>query len=192
MKRNQTRNEPVNVVLSRTVKPGKEKEYEKWAHQAIKAARRYTGHEGATVIKEGERRYHLVYRFKDHDKLNEWLASPERKNIREQIAPLTEDNEDIQKLTGLETWFRVPGQTPLKSPPRGKMWLATLIGAYPLVVLFQAFVTPHVEKWPLLLRSAVFPLALLTLMMYVIMPQVTRLLKSWLYKGVDSQNKDDE
>jgi antibiotic biosynthesis monooxygenase (ABM) superfamily enzyme len=182
--------EPVNVVLSRTVKPGHEKDYEELAHKAIKASRRYTGHEGATVIKEGDRRYHLVYRFKNHDKLNDWLNSPERQQIRDKIAPITEDNEDIQKLTGLETWFTVPGQNPLKSPPRSKMWLATLIGAYPLVVLFQAFITPHIEKWPLLLRSAAFPLLLLSLMTFVVMPQVSKLLKPWLYKGVDSQTKD--
>jgi antibiotic biosynthesis monooxygenase (ABM) superfamily enzyme len=185
-----SKNEPVSVVLSRTVKPGKEKEYEKLAHEAIRASRRYTGHEGTTVIKEGKRRYHLVYRFTSHNKLDEWLGSPERRKIREEIAPLTEDTEDIQKLTGFETWFRVPGQSPLKSPPRKKMWLATILGAYPLVILFQAFLTPKIEKWPLLLRSALFPLVLLTLMMYVVMPKLTKILKPWLYKDVDSGEKD--
>jgi antibiotic biosynthesis monooxygenase (ABM) superfamily enzyme len=184
------KNEPVSVVLSRTVKPGKEKEYERLAHEAIRASKQYTGHEGATVIKEGDRRYHLIYRFINHDKLDEWLASRERREIREEINKITEDNSDIQKTTGFETWFRVPGMSPLKSPPRNKMWLATIMGAYPLVVLFQAFLSPKVEKWPLLLRSALFPLILLTLMMYVVMPQLTKILKPWLYKNVDSEQKD--
>jgi antibiotic biosynthesis monooxygenase (ABM) superfamily enzyme len=184
------KNEPVSVVLSRTVKAGHEREYEKLAHAAIEESKKYTGHEGTTVIKEGERRYHLIYRFTNHGKLDQWLASPERKSIREQIAHITEESEDVQKLTGLETWFKVPGQSPLKSPPRNKMWLATLLGAYPLVVAFQALLAPKVENWPLLLRSAIFPLVLLTLMMYVVMPLVTKILKPWLYKNVDSQNKN--
>jgi antibiotic biosynthesis monooxygenase (ABM) superfamily enzyme len=139
------KNEPVSVVLSRTVKPGKESEYENLAHEAISASRRYTGHAGTTVIKEGQRRYHLVYRFSNHDKLDEWLASPERKHIRQQINKITEDNSDIKKLTGFETWFRVPGESPLKSPPRIKMWLATVLASYPLVVIFQAVLAPRVS-----------------------------------------------
>jgi antibiotic biosynthesis monooxygenase (ABM) superfamily enzyme len=185
-----SKSEPVNVVLSRTVKPGKEKEYEKLAHKAISVSKRYTGHQGTTVIKEGERRYHLVYRFTSQEKLDQWLKSPDRKRIREQINELTQDDEDIQKLTGMETWFRVPGMSPLKSPPRGKMWLATLLGAYPLVVLFQKFIAPKVENWPLLLRSAIFPLVLLSVMTFIVMPQLTKLLKPWLYKDVDSQTED--
>jgi antibiotic biosynthesis monooxygenase (ABM) superfamily enzyme len=184
------KNEPVSVVLSRTVKPGKENEYENLAHEAISASRRYTGHAGTTVIKEGQRRYHLVYRFSNHDKLDEWLASPERKHIRQQINKITEDNSDIKKLTGFETWFRVPGESPLKSPPRIKMWLATVLASYPLVVIFQAVLAPRVQKWPLLLRSALFPLILLSLMMYVVMPWVTKILTPWLYKNVDSQEQD--
>jgi antibiotic biosynthesis monooxygenase (ABM) superfamily enzyme len=178
--------EPVNVVFSRTAKPGKEKQYEELTHQSIVYARRYTGHEGATVIKEGERRYHLVYRFKNHKLLEQWLTSDKRRQILNEISKITEDDQDIKKLTGLETWFSVPGQSPLKSPPRGKMWLATLVGAYPLVVLFQAIIAPKVQNWPLLVRSAIFPLVLLSLMTYIVMPKVTKLFKPWLYKGVDS------
>jgi antibiotic biosynthesis monooxygenase (ABM) superfamily enzyme len=70
------------------------------------------------------------------------------------------------------------------------MWLATLLGAYPVVVLFQAFLGSKIEKWPLLVRSAIFPLILLTIMMYVVMPWVTKLLKPWLYKNVDSGQQD--
>jgi antibiotic biosynthesis monooxygenase (ABM) superfamily enzyme len=184
------KNEPVSVVLSRTVKPGKEKEYEKLAHEAIKASRKYTGHEGTTVIKEGERRYHLVYRFSNHKKLDEWLASNERRKVRKEINNITEDRSDVQKLTGFETWFKVRGQSPLKSPPRVRMWLANMLAAYPLVVFFQAAVAPKVENWPLLLRSALFPVILLTLMMYVVMPNVTKILKPWLYKDIDSHKED--
>ena len=60
------------------------------------------------------------------------------------------------------------------------MWLASFLGAYPLVVLFQWLLAPHVEDLPLLLRSAVLPLILLSLMTYVAMPVVTRLLHGWL------------
>ena len=71
----------------------------------------------------------------------------------------------------------------MKPPPRWKMWLASFLGAYPLVVIFQALVAPSLEDWPLLVRSAMFPLILLSLMTYAMMPLVTRVLHRWLYPG---------
>ncbi len=88
-----------------------------------------------------------------------------------------------QRITGLETWFasqRSPAET-MKPPPRWTMWLASFAGAYPLVVLFQWLLAPTLEDLPLLIRSAVFPLVLLSLMTYAMMSLVTRLMHGWLY-----------
>jgi hypothetical protein len=43
------------------------------------------------------------------------------------------------RLTGLETWFRLPGgDVPtMKPPPRWKMWLVSIVAVYPLVLAFQ-------------------------------------------------------
>ena len=61
------------------------------------------------------------------------------------------------------------------------MWLASFLGAYPLVVLFQWLLAPSLDDLPLLLRAAIFPLILLSLMTYLAMPLITRLLRRWLY-----------
>jgi uncharacterized protein len=63
------------------------------------------------------------------------------------------------------------------------MWLVSLIAVYPLVVLFQWALAPRMSRLPLLFRSAMFPLVLLTLMTYVVMPLVTRFLRRWLRPG---------
>jgi antibiotic biosynthesis monooxygenase (ABM) superfamily enzyme len=88
---------------------------------------------------------------------------------------------NVQRATGLETWFVLPGERAIVPPPRWKMLLVSLMGSYPLVVLFSAFVLPWLEGWPLLARAAVLPIVLLGLMTYVVMPQLTRLLGGWLY-----------
>jgi antibiotic biosynthesis monooxygenase (ABM) superfamily enzyme len=90
---------------------------------------------------------------------------------------------DIQRATGLEAWFTLPGERAIVPPPRWKQLLATLVGAYPLVVLLSAFVLPRIAGWPLLVRSAVLPVVLLTVMTYVVMPPLTRCLRGWLYQG---------
>jgi hypothetical protein len=64
--------------------------------------------------------------------------------------------------------------------PRWKMWLVSLLAIYPLVVAFQALLVPDIKAWPLLVRSAMLPLILLTLMTFVVMPVVTRVVRPWL------------
>jgi antibiotic biosynthesis monooxygenase (ABM) superfamily enzyme len=51
---------------------------------------------------------------------------------------------------------------------------------YPLVLAFQAVAVPRMTGLPLPLRALMFPLVLLTLMTFVVMPTVTRVLHRWL------------
>jgi uncharacterized protein len=50
----------------------------------------------------------------------------------------------------------------------------------------SAFILPRLTTWPLLLRSIVLPVVLLSLMTYVVMPVVTKALRGWLYPQEDS------
>jgi antibiotic biosynthesis monooxygenase (ABM) superfamily enzyme len=68
----------------------------------------------------------------------------------------------------------------MKPPPRWKMWLISLVAVYPLVLAFQAAAVPRMTGLPLPLRALMFPLVLLTLMTFVVMPAVTRVLHRWL------------
>jgi antibiotic biosynthesis monooxygenase (ABM) superfamily enzyme len=172
--------EPVTAVFSQTVKPGKEKQYDKVQHDLIRTAHRFDGHEEARVIKEGGR-YYTIHRFADSRRLDKWLGSPEREALLKRIRPLVKDEEiKLTQLTGFEAWFRAPaGQA---APPRWKMLLATMLGAFPVVVFFQGLIAPHILHWHLLLRSAVYMVALLSIMTYLIMPHVTRWLAGWLYR----------
>jgi antibiotic biosynthesis monooxygenase (ABM) superfamily enzyme len=48
-------------------------------------------------------------------------------------------------------WFAQPGARRIVPPPRWKQLLATLVGAYPLLILMSAYVPPRLATWPLLL-----------------------------------------
>jgi antibiotic biosynthesis monooxygenase (ABM) superfamily enzyme len=175
--------DPVTAVFSRRVMPGREAEFEDWAHGVIEAATRYPGHLGASVLHEpGSPYYHVVYKFTDRDRFRSWVESDERHRWLAKVEGLTEDDPELQQTTGLETWFDLPGSdgSPRRPPPRWKMWLVSLLAVYPLVVVFQWLLAPLVEDWPLPLKAAMFPLVLLTLMTYVVMPLVTRLLRRLL------------
>jgi hypothetical protein len=178
------RTDPVTAVFSRRVRPGREAEFEDWAHGVIAAATRWPGHLGASVLHEPDSPwYHLVYKFTDRDRFRAWVESEERDHWLGQVERLTEDTEhELQETTGLETWFDLPGPVaaPRRPPPRWKMWMVSLAAVYPLVVLFQWVLVPRVERLPLLVKAALFPLVLLTLMTFVVMPLVTRVLRPWL------------
>jgi antibiotic biosynthesis monooxygenase (ABM) superfamily enzyme len=92
------------------------------------------------------------------------------------------------------TWFKLPGAKVLrmKPPPRWKMWLVSIVAVYPLVLAFQALVVPTMAGLPLPLRSLMFPLVLLTLMTFVVMPVVTRVLRRWLGPRQDQEPLEGE
>ena len=123
-----------------------------------------------------------MHTFRTADELQRWSDSPERGALTGRLGRIATRSGGPQRITGLEGWFASSGSTPtIKPPPRWKMWLASFMGAYPLVVLFQWLAAPALEDVPLLLRAALLPLVLLSLMTYLVMPFVTRLLHGWLY-----------
>jgi len=175
--------DPVTVLYSRRVKPGREADFEAWARGIVAAARQFPGHLGASVLDApGSREYHILFSFADRRSLRAWLDSDERRRWLARVGELLEADRGLQQLTGLETWFKLPGANvpTMTPPPRWKMWLVSLIAVYPLVLAFQALVVPRMARLPLPLRALVFPLVLLTLMTFVVMPMVTRALRRWL------------
>ena len=175
--------DPVTVLYSRRVKPGREADFEAWARGIVAAARQFPGHLGASVLDApGSREYHILFTFADRRSLRAWLDSDERRRWLVRVGELLEADRGLQQLTGLETWFKLPGSNvpTMTPPPRWKMWLVSLVAVYPLVLAFQVLIVPRMARLPLPLRALVFPLVLLTLMTFVVMPMVTRALRRWL------------
>jgi uncharacterized protein len=182
--------EPVTVLYSRRVKPGREADFEAWAHGIVAAARQFPGHLGASVLDAPDNReYPILFSFADRRSLRAWLDSEQRRRWLARVGELLEADRGLQQLTGLETWFKLPGSNvpTMKPPPRWKMWLISLVAVYPLVLAFQALVVPRMVGLPLPLRALAFPLVLLTLMTFVVMPVVTRLLRRWLGPRQDAE-----
>lgn len=176
--------EPATAVFARRVKPGHEPEYEALAREMVKASEAFPGQLAATMLhEERSPNYTVLYSFTDPQSLQAWLVSPERRQLLSRADRLADQHLRLPPLTGLETWFKLPHQATIKPPPRWKMWLVSLLAIYPLVVAFQATIVPSVKTLPLLVRSAILPLTLLTLMTFVVMPVVTRVVQPWLSRG---------
>lgn len=173
--------DPVTVVFTWDVKPGHERAFEEWAHGTNDEAARFPGHLGATWLRaEGIRhRYYTVLTFADDDRLGEWLGSAEREDRMDRLGGLATAHRN-QSTTGLETWFSLPGEA-VPAPSRWKMVLVTFAAVYPLSLLFQAFLAPATQAWPLPVRGLAFPVIMVPLLTYVVMPGLSRLFRRYLY-----------
>jgi antibiotic biosynthesis monooxygenase (ABM) superfamily enzyme len=157
-----------------------EDEFEKWAHGINDAAARRPGHQGATWLRsEGTaNRYYTVVNFTDQEHLRAWMDSAERGEWMHRLDGIAKQHR--HHATGLETWFSLPGEED-DAPPRWKMALVTLLAVYPLSLLFQVLAAPVAQKWPLPLRAATFPLIMVPLLTYAVMPGVSRTFRAFLY-----------
>lgn len=171
---------PATVVFTWDVTPGREAEFESWAHGVNETASDFPGHRGVTWLRaEGSRhRYYTILNFADEDRLDAWMNSDARKGWVRRLNGIAKEHR--HHTTGLETWFSLPGES-VPPPARLKMVGVTLLAVYPLSLLFQGLIAPLTQHWPLVLRSALFPLVVVPMLTYVAMPGLSRLLRAWLY-----------
>jgi antibiotic biosynthesis monooxygenase (ABM) superfamily enzyme len=174
---------PVTAVASRRVKSGKEREFEEWVSGILDAAREFPGYLGSNVIRprdDDDDEFQIVFKFDHASNLKRWEESDERHQWLSRVRPLVHE-ENVRVLTGLETWFTLPSRPGEPAPPRYKMAVITWIAVFPLATAIFAVTQPLLGGLPVLLRTLVFTLVMVTTMTYVVMPRMTRLFSFWLY-----------
>jgi antibiotic biosynthesis monooxygenase (ABM) superfamily enzyme len=175
---------PVTTTVTRRVKPGHEPFYDQFLEGIIAAASQFPGHLGVEVFRPesaaaGE--YRIVYRFDTGEHLRAWLDSDERAAWVERAEPHVIGPMRTRFMTGLETWFTLPDRPNAPPPPAYKMALLTWITIFPLITLVVIALDPLLEKLDLVPRLAVTTAVTVPIMTWLVMPRITRLLRSWLY-----------
>ncbi|MBD2463849.1 antibiotic biosynthesis monooxygenase [Oscillatoria sp. FACHB-1407] len=174
----------VTVVISRRVKPGCEAEFEAFLTGVIAACSQFPGYLGSNIFRPvsgDDPEYRVIFKFDQLSHLRRWEASEERQHWFAQAEPLTEAPPQIQVLTGLETWFTLPGKPAITPPPRHKMALVTWLAVFPLITVISTLLQDWLVSLPLVLRVMVVTAIAVPTMTYGLMPQVTRLFANWLY-----------
>lgn len=177
------RTEPVTVVVRRRVKPGREPEYERWIKDITQVALAFEGHLGMNVFKPQDAgdAYILVYKFDSGEHLDRWLNSPVRADFVKR-AELLCDEFSAEHVTGLESWFTLPGARVMTPPPRWKMALVTCATVWLMgLALGPLLREPLSARLPLPLAALVTTAVMVALLTWVVMPQLTKLLRRWLF-----------
>ena len=133
---------PVTTTVTRRVKPGHEALLRAVPRGASSPRRaRFPGHLGVEVFRPqsataGE--YRTVYRFDTAEHLRAWLDSDEHAAWLERAEPHVIGPMRTSFVTGLETWFTLPGRPGAPPPPPYKMALLTWITIFPLITAIVA------------------------------------------------------
>ena len=179
-----TTNQHVTAVITHRVKAGRQEGYEEWIKGISAAAREFEGHLGVNILRPqpgSQPDYVIVLQFDACNHLTAWLTSEIRDSCSERVKPLIQDQETIQILSGLESWFQLPKQPGHKAPKRYKQAILVWVGVMIVSLGVSPLVAPFLSFLPWLLKVAVNVVITVVLLSYVIMPRLSRWFKEWLF-----------
>jgi uncharacterized protein len=166
---------PVTVTVARTIAPGREAEFLRWADEIVAAAREFPGCLGAAVLHPGADggEYQIIVRFSDGIRLRMWERSPIRNDLMERADQFVTATR-MQRTVGVEEWFNAASLAEPKRPLWKKLSI-DVAWVYPAALIFSVFLAPLLVKIPLGLR-VLTSLAVVTIVMqFIVMPIRQRL-----------------
>lgn len=177
--------ESVTVIVSRKVKAGRENDFKVWAEGIAREASSFEGYIGTRNIQPSitnPSNHVVIIKFNHYKNLRRWEDSPVRAQWITAARDFTEGDVHIQKLTGLEYWFSLPGKPLQSPPPRFKMVIVTFLALFPTINAVNFILNPLLDNLQSTVQQAVSVLVIVTFMTYVSMPIMTRIFEFWLFK----------
>jgi antibiotic biosynthesis monooxygenase (ABM) superfamily enzyme len=178
---------PVLLLVSRHAKPGHEAQFELLMAEFISRAAAFSGCLGAQIVRPGDEvgvedtLHHALMAFDSAASLKDWQNSPERNAGLATIAPYIEGVAVVRGIAGLAHWFQPQQGGKSVQPPRWKVAVVTWLGIFPTVYLLFLLLGDLLAPWSLLARIFLLTILVVAIMTWGVAPQLTKLLKSWLY-----------
>jgi uncharacterized protein len=170
----------IHVAVTRTVREGREQEFEQRLIGFFGAAEKEPGTGGAFFLRRltggKPREYGILRAFDDEAAKERFYASALYREWTEAVRPLVEDEPVRRELHGLEAFFRRNG----KPPPTWKMALLTWLAVSLAVFVFSNVVPRLVSGLPRLAEMLLVNAFVVATLAWVLMPITTRLAASWL------------
>jgi len=180
--------EGATVVITHRLSNDKHAEYEKWLEEIAPLCKAFPGHLDWHIIRPIPgltETYTVVIRFDTEAHLKGWMDSPTRARLIEKVRPLFVTGDDFFVSSGLDFWF-TPAGAQAKVPVRWKQCLVTWSAIYPLVLGVPLLIVPVLRHMGVPDNNFITTLAVtgivVFLMVYVVMPHFTKLIRQWLFK----------
>ncbi len=175
--------QPTTAVVRRRVRPGAEEQFERLMQEFVSFVLRQPGHLGINVVRmsASSQDYTIFDRFATEQDRRAFTSSAEYRSWMLRLREVSEEEPEIDELGGLAFFFTIPGRPAGKPPSRPKMALITLLGVYPLSMLFPKVVQSLAPSWPGWLKGLAIASLIVVSLAWVVMPALTRLFRSWLF-----------
>jgi hypothetical protein len=175
------------VVITHHVSEIQQPQYEKWLNEIAPVCKASQGLLDWHIIRPITGltdTYTVIIRYDNHQNLRNWIESEDRKRLISKIDKLLANQEYVQINSGLDFLFSEVGEKP-KTPVRWKQFLITWSAIFPLVVTLPLILLP-ILRWIKvpdnhLLNTLIVTGAVVSLMVYVVMPRYTKLVRRWLF-----------
>ncbi len=177
------RDTPVTIIVKRRPKPDRIEDFEKVMSGTTRDAMSFKGHLGANIIrptKAGDY-YRIIFKFDSMRNYLAWEGSELREQWLERYSEVEQGEQELEILSGLETWFTMPGEEALVPPPKYKMMMIVWISIFFLSLLIYYYLTPFISELHTIVQIAITSLTLVSLMTYIVMPIMARLFHRWLH-----------
>jgi uncharacterized protein len=166
--------EPVTVTVARTVAPGYEAQFLRWADEAVATLRMVHGFLGAGVYHPGPDGgdYQIVFRFIDGVHLREWERSPQRAALMARGDDFI-TGERVQRTVGVEDFFDLP----TRAEPKRTWWhklVTDVLWVYPVALFVSLVVAPLLVRLPLGWRVLASASLISVAMMFIVHPVRSR------------------
>ena len=174
----------VTTVVTRHIKPGRDKEYAEWLARMLQTVKKFPGYNGVTIVVPPGTDHDVrvvLYRFADKGSLENWENSPERKGLVSEVDNYA--TQTFNNASGLETWFQLPNTHSVVPPPKWKMAMVTFLAGSITSFVSHFILGPYLVSWPLVMTTLIFTAILVVTLTYFAMPNLTRTLRRWLYPG---------
>ena len=175
------------VVITHRVREGKHSDYDAWLNEISPLSKASPGHLDWSIIRPLpglSETYTIIIRFDTTANLKRWMDSPARARLIEKVRPLLVTGDDFFISSGLDFWF-TPAGANAKVPVRWKQFLVTWSAIYPLVLGVPLIVRPLLGNVVVpenrFLTALAVTGSVVILMVYVVMPRYTKLLRRWLF-----------
>ncbi|MFC1836068.1 antibiotic biosynthesis monooxygenase [Thermodesulfobacteriota bacterium] len=172
---------PINVAITRTVRPGREHDFEKAILAFFAESLQDTTTQGALLLRpspgSGIRTYGILRSFANEQDRDAFYRSDTFAQWDQAVKPYVEEDYSLRELHGLEAFFH--DQTSTHSPTRWKMAILTWSAVWPTVLVVASLLGPYRSDWHFVLAVGLDTFFVVLILTWIVMPALTRLTRPW-------------